>query len=136
MKYLRKFNEASKIPLYSKGEVLVFTNDGVTPDFIGEIAKKLGCSIDRKYDIGDNVFLIKTEVGMENTIGQDFVDNYPEFFNNFERRDLNIESMFDLIDDIVDDVKSLDNYVGGKSINSNINRDIDDIIAKLNSLKV
>ena len=58
MKHLKKFNEASKIPLFSKGEILVYTRDGVKPDFIGEIAKELGYSLDRRYDIGDNIFLI------------------------------------------------------------------------------
>lgn len=138
MKHIKKFNEeASSIPLYTKGEVLVFTKKGVNEDTIADIAKQLGGELDSKMDYPD-YYLIKTPIGKEDVIGQDFVDSYPEFFSGFDRRDINLESMMDDIDDIADEVRYLDDYIGGtkKYFKDGFNEAIDGIIEKLQKLKI
>ena len=48
-----------------------------------------------------------------------------------------MDSMSDTIDQIVDDVRDLDRYVGNiKGVPLSMNKEIDAIIAKLNKLKV
>lgn len=140
MKILR-FNESSQVSLYSKGEVLIFakntfSNKMVSDKTVSDIAKQLGYELDTTYDTGTE-FLIKCPVGKEDEAGSSFVDNYPEFFTGYERRDLNMEWMSDTIDDIVDDVRALEEYVGStKGVPLSMNKEIDDIIEKLNKLKI
>jgi hypothetical protein len=137
MKHIKNFNEAAKVPLYTKGEIFVFTKKNVSLDTIADCAKQLGGELNSKYEYPD-YYLIKTPVGKEDVIGQDFVDSYPEFFTSYERRDINLEGMMDAIDEISDDVRYLDDYIGGtkKYIKEGFNDAIDAIIEKLNKLKV
>lgn len=140
MKILR-FNESSQIALYSKGEVLVFPRHAygdkmVSDKTVADCAKQLGYQYDPSYDTGSE-FLIKCPVGKEDEAGAAFEDNYPEFFSGYERRDLNMEWMSDTIDDIVDDVRGLEEFVGNiKGVDVSMNDRIDAIIVKLNKLKV
>lgn len=136
MKYIKKFNEASSIPLYSKGEILVFTKRDLDEKTIEDISKQLGVEYDERYSVGNSEFLIKTPIGQENRVGQDFVDNYPEFFSSFERRDINMEEMFDKIHQTSRRVRDLDEYIGNTLVNPKINSDIDEIIELLKSLKI
>lgn len=141
MKHLKPFNESSQVSLYSKGEVLIFPKHAfsakmVNDRTVADIAKQLGYELDTTYDTGTE-FLIKCPVGKEDEAGSAFEENYPEFFSGYERRDLNQEWMSDMIDDIVDDVRDLDRYVGNvKGVSLSMNETIDAIIAKLNKLKV
>ncbi len=143
MKHIRKFEEASKIPLYKRGEIFIFPSSPIRdrrnlkPETVADIAIKLGYELDEKNDF-DGQFLIKTPVGKEDEAGRDFVENYPEFFSGYERRDINSEQMFDLIEEIENDVRYLDEYIGtlSKSISNDLNDAIDEIIEKLNRLKV
>lgn len=136
MKYIRKFKESSSIPLYTKGEILVFVNRGVKEDTISDIAKQLGAELDVRMEYPD-YYLIKTPIGKEEVIGQDFVDNYPEFFNSYERRDINLERMMDEIDEITSDVESIHDYIGGtkKYFKKGFNEYIDSIIKRLEKIK-
>ena len=138
MKHLKNFNEASSVKLFSKGEILIFSNPGVSEDTIRDISNKLGCQFIKKWEIGTDTYLIKTKPGQEKIIGQDFINNYPEFFNGYERRDINFEGISNLIEDIKSRLDDLDEFYGNSNgrINLKINDEVDLIIKDLQKLKI
>ena len=138
MRHIKKFNESSEVPLFKRGEVLVFAKKETDQETIKSISKKLGVSLDRKHSIDDDIFVIKTPIGKENETGQDFIDNYPEFFYGFEREDINLENIYNEIEDIKDSLGNLDQYFGHRSgrVDPKINIEIDNIIEKLQKLKI
>lgn len=142
MKHLKKFNEAiSDIPTYNKGEVVIWVRRDVdiSDNTIKDIAKKLGYELlGEGYDKG---FIIKCEPGQEQQCGSDFVDNYPEFFESYEREDIKDKHLYDECENIIDDIEDIRDSIGtlnkfGRSqLPNNWNDEIDNIISKLENIK-
>ena len=84
----------------------------------------------------EHCFLVNTPVGKEDMVGKLFVEDYPEFFDGYERRDLNLENIFEEVDDIMTMVDGLQDFVKLKSVDEGINSAIDEIIKRLKKLKV
>ena len=100
MRYLKKFNENSKVSQYTKGEVLIFLKPDHRHMDCDDIANELGYElIDTSRfkmawaEMGDAI-LVSCESGKEDICGSDFMDNYPEFFSGYERRDIRDEDAF------------------------------------------
>tara|TARA_R110000772_G_scaffold20466_2_gene56742 strand:- start:55893 stop:56339 length:447 start_codon:yes stop_codon:yes gene_type:complete len=127
-------------PKLMKGKVLIYPLKNVSDDIIKDIAKKLGYEWYAQYD--DSAHEISVPFGQEEQAGQDFIDNYPEFFGGSERVDLRFEYSQHKFDDIVGMVEDLrDNYIGYTDIRKNINKknfngDLDTIIEELNTLRI
>jgi len=140
MKHLKKFNEelVPRFPSHNRGEVIVFSND-LDYKTAKVIAKKLGYEITGEVRDGD--FLVKTPIGEEEQAGADFVDNYPEFFNGYEREDIKDTMIYDEMDGIIDEVSELRDSLGslnkfGKSmLPDGWNDNIDKIITRLQNTK-
>lgn len=135
MKHIKKYNESiTKLPQYTKGEILVFLkdDDDLHSD-ISMLAKVLGYKIKEQIN---NYFVIETPIGKEDEVGQEFVDNYPEFISSYQRRDIRQEELNDLYEDAVRIVTGLDSHIGYKFISDDWNLEIDKAIAVLNSMKI
>jgi hypothetical protein len=143
MKHIKTFNEnLNNFPTYKRGEVVVYLRRDVQLDksTVKDIVKRFGCDlIDKIYDNG---FIIKTEDGKEEFSGSEIVENYPEFFDSYERLDLKDKYVDDNLDDISDDIELLRDLVGsldkfGKSkLPKDWNDRIDSIIMKLDKIKI
>jgi hypothetical protein len=134
MKHIKKFNE-SNLPQYAKGEILVFSDEN--PDFVENLCKKLGYIFIGTCEIGEGCYVIKTDIGKEVETGKIFVEEYPEFFSSYERRDLRDENLFGGIKKTQYLISDLESMVGTKFINQNEwNKKIDEIISSLNTMKV
>lgn len=142
MKHLKKFNEelVPKQEVYKRGEVLVWIKKNTSLETVKDISKKLGYEVISEMFDGD-AYLIKCLPGKEEICGSDFVDNYPEFFESFERLDIRSTHLYEKIDDIIDDIEELRAQLGkvnnfGKSVLSkDWNNKIEDVIYKLNKIK-
>ena len=158
LKHLRKFNEgeqldlfatpvnppkiATRNPQYTKGEILVFpTNDYTSGKFkkgdgiIGAVCKSLGYEHDETYYVGD-YFLVKCPVGQEEIAGETILKRYPEFFDNYERRDIRNENLYKIIDHINNDIGELEDMIGKTFLSNQWNVQIDEIIRDLNKIKI
>ena len=137
MRHLKSYNESiSKLPKYVKGEVLVFPVDKYlyhsnhTIDATA-MASELGYEVmevdpetKRAWDYAENAIHVKCDPGKEDQCGQDFIDNYPEFFGSYERRDIRDEVMQKNLDYAIKLVSGLD---GRKFIPDGWNADIDEM---------
>ena len=143
MKYLKRFNEelVNDIPTYNRGEVIVWVrrDSNISDNTVKDIAKKLGYeSLGEGYDKG---FIIKCDPGHEKQCGSDFVDNYPEFFESYERVDIKDANLYDECDDIISDIENIRDSIGtlnkfGRSqLPKNWNEKIDKIISRLENIK-
>lgn len=131
--------EITRFSQNKRGEIIVVSKRRLSTDLVSDIAENLGYSFVDQLD-GRYEYIIKTPVGKENSAGQDFVDNYPEYFESFYRQDVRgdhvnseLEEVKDLIDDLLDN--SYGDYDKGL-INSDWNEKIDYILEKLESLKL
>lgn len=144
MKHLKRFNEelVPNIPTYKRGETIVWLrrDADISDSTVKDIARKLG------YDIAgeayDNGFIIKCEPGQEKQCGADFVDNYPEFFDSYEREDLKDKYIWDELSDIslaVETLRDEDsgnlNKFGRSMLSKDWNQKIDEIIKRLENIK-
>jgi len=126
-------------PQRKRGEVIVFTDRDTDPPFVKHLAKKLGYEAIGEYT--DSGYVIKTPVGKEEQAGQDFVDNYPEFFNSWDREDIKDTYVWNEIDFIEREVRELWSHIGnlnkfGSSrISKEWNAEIDRIIQRLQDIK-
>lgn len=144
MDRIKKFNEMLQNPSYARGKVLVFTrgDSDIDDSFVKKICVKLGYEFGGQYGQSRDSFIIKTPMGKENQAGNDFKENYPEFFSGFERLDLREILFTNTIEEVRSDVQDLfDNYMGytdkRRFINKEeLDKDIDEIIKKLNILKI
>lgn len=142
MKHIRKFNEelVPKQEVYKRGEVLVWTKKNTSLETVKDISNKLGYEVISEMFDGD-AYLIKCLPGKEEICGSDFVDNYPEFFETFERLDIKTVYIQENIKDIIYDIEGLRDKLGevnkfGKSIiPKDWNNKIEDVIYKLNKIK-
>lgn len=135
MKHIKRFDESiTKLPQYTKGEILVFLkdDDDLHSD-ISMLAKVLGYKVKEQIN---NYFVVETPVGKEDEVGQDFVDNYPEFISSYSRRDIRQEELNDLYEQAVDMVSNLDAHIGYKFISDDWNLEIDNLITHLQSMKI
>ena len=140
MRFLRNFNESSKYPLYKKGELILFTKNRISLSTAKDIAKSLGYDLEEGPH-GDKTFIVYCEPGQEKTVGSAFVDNYPEFFDSWERRDLRLEYIYDKVDGLKSKLDSIINYFeysdNRKFIDSEkFNNNIDSIISELQKMKI
>jgi hypothetical protein len=143
MKHLRKFNEelVSRFPSHKKGEVVVFANRNADIGYgtVKDLAKKLGYEV--TGEIYDNGYIVKTKPGEEESAGAVFVENYPEFFDSYEREDIKDTYICDECDDIISELEGIRDSVGelnefGKSVLSkDWNQNIDEVIKRLEKLK-
>ena len=143
MKHLRKFNEelVSRFPSHKKGEVVVFANRNadIGYDTVKDLARKLGYEV--TGEIYDNGYIVKTKPGEEESTGAVFVENYPEFFDSYEREDIKDTYIYDECDGIISEIEGIRDSVGnlnefGKSVLSkDWNQNIDEVIKKLEKLK-
>ncbi len=143
IKYLRKFNEelVTRFPSHRKGEVVVFVNRNVDIgyDTVKDLARKLGYEV--TGEIYDNEYIVKTKPGEEESAGAIFVENYPEFFDSYEREDIKDTYICDECDSIISDIEEIRDSVGnlnkyGKSVLSDDwNQNIDEVIKRLEKLK-
>ena len=129
-----------KYPQYNRGEIIVWATDkNMNYNVAKALASKVGYEITGEpFDLA---FLVKTEAGKELEAGQELVDNYPEFFQSYEREDIrfmDIESRLTLIMESVDGLGEDFEYTDKrKFIKSNkFNANIDSIIDELNDLKI
>ena len=142
MKHLKKFNEelVPKQEVYKRGEVLVWVKKNTSLETVKDISNKLGYEVISEMFDGD-AYLIKCLPGKEEICGSDFVDNYPEFFESFERLDIKTVYIEENIKDIIDNIEELRDKLGkvnkfGKSIiPKDWNNQIENIIYKLNKIK-
>lgn len=144
MKHLKRFNEEliNDIPTFNRGEVIVYANRNNNVDIstVKDIAKRFGYEV--KDKVYDNGYIIKCEPGQEEIAGSDLVDNYPEFFDSYEREDIKDSYIVDACGDIIEDVESLRDSVGylnefGRSqLPKDWNDNIELIIEKLNNIKL
>lgn len=132
---LLKFNESSKIRMHKKGEIYLHIN--YDKQFSKKTIYELLQSIDIEVlGIDNNQILIKTPIGKEMETGKFIIDKLPFIFEDYYRRDINVEYIFNEISGISKDVQNLEDYVGGISISDEFNKDIDSIINRLEKLKV
>ena len=130
----------SRFPQYKRGEVLVFTNrSDADYELVGHLARKLGYEVIGEYL--DDGYVIKVPVGEERESGQDFVDNYPEFFTSWDREDVKDTYLWDEIEDISNHVQELSyklgnlNKFGSTMIPEDWNEHIDEVINRLQKIK-
>lgn len=140
MKHLKGFNENIKYPSYKRGEFVLFTKNKMDISTVKDIAKNLGYEIE-EGPFGNKTFIVYCEPGQEKVAGSDFLDNYPEFFESWERRDSRIEYIYDKVDELKDKLDSIVDYFGyvdnRRFINSeNFNKDIDYLIDELQKMKM
>jgi len=128
-------NENYKIPHYSKGEILIFPHERHKGMDITNMTKELGYEEDVEYNMDGEYYLIKTPVGHEMEVGQDFVDNYPEFISSYERRDIRQEFLYNKLNEIDIMFSKLHDSVGSTVMNDDWNHKIDMVIQELNNLK-
>ena len=134
MRHLKLFNE-SQLPQYTKGEILVFSNED--EDFVENICKKLGLELIGRYGLGDGIYIIKTEIGKEINTGKLLVENYPEFFSSYERRNFRDEMFFSKIKDTQRLIDNLENMIGYKFVDQNKwNEKLDEIISSIEKLRI
>ena len=143
MKHLKKFNEelVSRFPQYKRGEVIVFTNrSDADYELVKHLTRKLGYEVVGEYL--DDGYVIKVPIGKEKESGQDFVDNYPEFFTSWHREDVKDSYLWDEIEDISKHVQELSdklgnlNKFGSTMIPKDWNEHIDDVIERLQKIKI
>jgi hypothetical protein len=137
MKHIKSFNENLNLPKYTKGEIILFLKDDHIGMDVDSCAKELGYKVSDETPeySGNNSVIIKCKPGEEDTCGNDFIDNYPEFFMSFERRDLRYEHMYKNYELLNNEVASLDEFLGRKFINSEWNERLDDIIKIIQDMK-
>ena len=134
---LLRFNESSKIRMYSRGEVLIFLNKKYSFDTVKEIVESIHPElevIDLMYN-GDCI-LVKTPIGKEIESAQTLIKSIPKIFNSFERRDMNQDNISNEIDEISDIIINLEQYLGKNIIDDDFNKDIDLAIDRLQKLKI
>jgi hypothetical protein len=139
----RVINEelVSRFPSYKKGEVVVFTNRNadIGYDTVKDLARKLGYEV--TGEIYDNGYIVKTKPGEEESTGAVFIENYPEFFDGYEREDIKDTYIYNECDDIISEIEDIRDSVGnlnkfGKSVLSkDWNQNIDEVIKRLEKLK-
>lgn len=139
MKILR-YNESSSIPLYIKGQILVYVHDDIRFNTALDISKKIGYPIQKpkkgSFFESENCFIVNTPFGKEDIVGSLFVEDYPEFFSSYSRRDMNIEDMITKIDNIESLVGGLTDFIEVRKVDDGINTYIDNIIDELKKLKI
>ena len=90
MKHLKKFNEelVTRFPSLKRGEIVVFANRNSDIEYstVKDLARRLGYEV--TGEIYDNGYIVKTKPGEEESSGAAFVENYPEFFDSYEREDI------------------------------------------------
>lgn len=131
-----------KYPQFKKGKVLIHTGfrDDLDIPFVEKICNVLGCKLSCEFYNG--MYEIETPIGEEVKVAMDFIDNYPEFFESYERIDIRVDYISDIVERVKGNTQELfDNYIGftdnKRIINtSDFNGDIDKIIDDLNSLKI
>lgn len=133
--------ELTSIPQYKRGEVTIFTSlyDRISYETVDTIAKKLGYEL-----IGqphNNGYLIKTNPGDEEQAGSHFVENYPEFFEGWEREGYRAQYFRGIVSEIEEDLEELSEYFDyidrRRFINDKeFNGKVDLIIDKLNNIKI
>ena len=143
MKHLKKFNEEliNDIPTYKKGEVIVWlkSDADISDNTVKDIARKLGYGF--AGEAYDNGFIIKCNPGDEQQCGSDFIDNYPEFFDSYEREDIKNTRLYDECDDIIDEIEELRDSIGSlnkfkrSSLPDDWNNKIDEVIKRLEDIK-
>jgi hypothetical protein len=139
IKKILKEGQLSKYPQYNRGEIIVFAHRGeIDYEMAQKIAKKLGYKIiGEPYDYG---YSVETKPGEEEQVGRDFVENYPEFFQGWEREDIRIPKINKITQEIIEDVDWLNDFFEytdkRRFINTEeFNNHIDYIIQKLNNIK-
>jgi hypothetical protein len=143
MKHLKKFNEelVTRFPSHKKGEIVVFANRNadIGYDTVKDLARKLGYEV--TGEIYDNGYIVKSDPGGEEKAGAAFVENYPEFFDSYEREDIKDTYIYDECDNIISEIEAIRDIVGnlnkyGKSVlPDDWNQNIDEVIKKLEDLK-
>lgn len=92
-------------PLYSKGEVIVFFNEGFSEDFARDLGRHIGYEFVPSDMSGG--YLFKTKIGKEKEAAKKFL-HYKEFVQNVERRDLRFEYRSTIMENLEYLSKSLD----------------------------
>ncbi|MCA9487680.1 MAG: hypothetical protein KC516_01825 [Nanoarchaeota archaeon] len=93
-------------PLWAKGEIMVYFEEGVSEGF----AKDFGSALGYEFIPSDGPwYLFKTEVGKEKETMNEFL-SYKKFVNGVERRDLRLEKRFNFIDGLIWKTKNLDKF--------------------------
>lgn len=143
MKHLRKFNEelVTRFPSHKRGEIVVFANRNADIGYntVKDLARKLGYEV--TGEIYDNGYIVKSEPGQEEKAGAAFVENYPEFFDSYEREDVKDTYIYDECDNIISEIEAIRDSVGnlnkyGKSVlPDDWNQNIDEVIKRLEDLK-
>lgn len=143
MKHLRKFNEelVTRFPSHKRGEIVVFANRNADIGYntVKDLARKLGYEVTE--EIYDNGYIVKSEPGQEEKAGAAFVENYPEFFDSYEREDVKDTYIYDECDNIISEIEAIRDSVGnlnewGKSVlPDDWNQNIDEVIKRLEDLK-
>lgn len=145
-KFSESVSESNKIiPLYSKGEILIFTDEDL--DFMSQLLKKSGLNLKSDWEFGDRTYIVETPIGQEDKIGQSLVEDYPEFIQGYERRDLRLEFLFKEFEDIQELLSEAEELLSNRintsrekigtrfPENKPFNDKIDQIIKKLNAIK-
>ncbi len=145
-KFSESVSESDKIiPLYSKGEILIFTDEDL--DFMSQLLKKSGLNLKSDWEFGDRTYIVETPIGQEDKIGQSLVEDYPEFIQGYERRDLRLEFLFKEFEDIQELLSEAEELLSNRintsrekigtrfPENKPFNDKIDQIIKKLNAIK-
>lgn len=125
-------NESKLLPHYTKGEVFVFSS--VRDIDISIFASELGYK-QKPYDVdfyGPDMFLIECPIGKEIQCGKDFVENYPEFFTGYERRNIRDEQIYQKLEDVIRIITDIRDEVGTKFMD--IDNNIESAIEILKSI--
>jgi len=142
MKHLKKYNEelTTRFPQYKRGEVVIYANDhDIDTDFVKRLVKKFGYKcIGEIYDTG---FVIEVPKGEEVKAGKTLIEKYPEFFDSYDRLDINSDSIYTKCDEIVLSIENLRDSIGKMNqfgtpmLPKNWNKSIDNIVSELNKLR-
>ena len=128
----------TRFPQQNRGEVIVCSSRDVDYDMAKKLAIKLGYDITGESH--DYCYVVKTPVGEEEQSGQDFIDNYPEFFNSWEREDNRYMEIVNIVDNLKEEIDYIEDFFEYSDRRRFINEDefnehIDKIIGQLNKLK-
>jgi hypothetical protein len=140
MKHLKAFNENSKYPFYRRGEFILFTKKVIDIITAKDIADNLGYKIE-EGPFDEKTFTVYCKPGEEKIAASDFLDNYPEFFESWERIDQRFEFVYNKVDELKDKLDSIIDYFSytdkKKFIDPDkLNKEVDYIIGELQKIKI
>ena len=129
----------TKFPRLVRGKILIFSEN--TDDrFLSILLDKFGYQLERAWYYGS--YIVNVPYGKELEAGRKILNKYPEFIENFERIDINTHTAYNNCKDVISCIEDLRDSLGcldenGKNkIPMSWNDEIDDIIERLNSMKI